>query len=701
MKHRIEREFAGRTLVLETGRMARQADGAVYVQHGETAVLVTAVAEDERSDLPFFPLTVEYREKAYAAGKVPGGFVKREGKPGDKETVSARQIDRPLRPLFPDDFQNETQIACFIISADQENDADVLGMVGASAALSLSRIPWGGPIAGVRVGRVEGEWVINPTFSQLDYSDCDIVVAGKEDSVVMVEGHAAEISEDELVEALEVGHEAIKELIGLQKELVDAVGGPAETMEWDADAPSEELVRTVREKAEGRVEEAMNLPTKEERSQATSALADRLMEELEEEFPEDLDAVEDVVDDLEKEALRRQVLERGERVDGRDLDEIRPVSCEVGVLPRTHGSALFTRGQTQSLAATTLGTVQDEQRIDNVDVAEEESKSFMLHYNFPPFSVGEVRRFRGPGRREIGHGLLAERALQPLLPAYDDFPYTIRVVSDILESNGSSSMATVCGGSLSMMDAGVPLLKACGGIAMGLVKEGDDTAILTDILGVEDHMGDMDFKVAGTRDGITAIQMDIKVAGIQTSTMLEALERARDARGHILDVMDQTLPDARDEMSEHAPRIFTMQIDPDKIGKVIGPKGKTIRSIQEESGAEINVEDSGVITISAPGGKGGDRAREMIEAIVQDPEVGRIYEGVVKNTTNFGAFVEILPGVEGLCHISELEEQRTEKTEDILEQGDRVRVKLLSINDKGQLELSRRAAMEEEQKQEA
>jgi len=701
MKHRIEREFAGRTLVLETGRMARQADGAVYVQHGETAVLVTAVAEDERSDLPFFPLTVEYREKAYAAGKVPGGFVKREGKPGDKETVSARQIDRPLRPLFPDDFQNETQIACFIISADQENDADVLGMVGASAALSLSRIPWGGPIAGVRVGRVDGEWVINPTFSQLDYSDCDIVVAGKEDSVVMVEGHAAEISEDELVEALEVGHEAIKELIELQHELVDAVGGAPETMEWDADAPSEELVRTVRSRAEGRVEEAMNLPTKEERSQAMSALADQLMEELEEEFPEDLDAVEDVVDDLEKETLRRQVLERGERVDGRDLDEIRSVSCEVGVLPRTHGSALFTRGQTQSLAATTLGTVQDEQRIDNVDVADEESKSFMLHYNFPPFSVGEVRRFRGPGRREIGHGLLAERALQPLLPAYDDFPYTIRVVSDILESNGSSSMATVCGGSLSMMDAGVPLLKPCGGIAMGLIKEGDDTAILTDILGVEDHMGDMDFKVAGTRDGITAIQMDIKVEGIQTSTMLEALHRASEARGHILDVMDQTLPSARDEMSEHAPRIFTMQIDPDKIGKVIGPKGKTIRSIQEESGAEINVEDSGVITISAPGGKGGDRAREMIEAIVQDPEVGRIYEGVVKNTTNFGAFVEILPGVEGLCHISELEEQRTEKTEDILEQGDRVRVKLLSINDKGQLELSRRAAMEEEQKQEA
>ncbi len=700
MTQRIEREFAGRKLVLETGRMARQADGAVYVQHGETAVLVTAVAERERSDLPFFPLTVEYREKMYAAGKVPGGFVKREGKPGDKETVSARQIDRPLRPLFPDSFQNETQIACFVVSADQENDADVLGMLGASAALSLSPIPWEGPIAGVRVGLIDGEWVINPTFSQLEYSETDIVVAGTEESVVMVEGHAVEIDEDTFVEALETAHEAIRELISLQRELVEMAGGAPEPFDWDADESPAGLEEAVEERAADRVEEAMFLPTDEERDEALSALKDELVEELREEYPDHLDDVREAVSDLEKETMRRRILERGERVDGRSLDDIRPVDCEVGILPRTHGSALFTRGETQALVATTLGTVQDEQRIDNVDVGDEASKSFMLHYNFPPFSVGEVRRFRGPGRREIGHGMLAERALQPLLPPYDDFPYTIRVVSDILESNGSSSMATVCGGSLSMMHAGVPLAAPVAGIAMGLVKdaEQDQTAILTDILGVEDALGDMDFKVAGTREGITAIQMDIKAKGLAHSTIREALERAREARLHILDLMNRTISEPR-ELADHAPRIMTMEIDPDKIGKVIGPKGKTIRAIQEESGAEINVEDSGVITISAPGGEGGERARDMIEALVQDPEVGRIYEGVVKNTTDFGAFVEILPGVEGLCHISELEEERTENTEDVLEQGDRVRVKLLSINDKGQLELSKRAVDREREEQ--
>jgi polyribonucleotide nucleotidyltransferase len=700
MTQRIEREFAGRKLVLETGRMARQADGAVYVQHGETAVLVTAVAERERSDLPFFPLTVEYREKMYAAGKVPGGFVKREGKPGDKETVSARQIDRPLRPLFPDDFQNETQIACFVVSADQENDADVLGMLGASAALSLSPIPWAGPIAGVRVGLIDGEWVINPTFSQLEYSETDIVVAGTEESVVMVEGHAVEIDEDTFVEVLETAHEAIRELISLQRELVEMAGGAPEAFDWDADASPAGLEEAVEERAADRVEEAMFLPTDEERNEALSSLKDELVEELREEYPDHLDDVREAVSDLEKKTMRRRILEHGERVDGRSLDDIRPVTCEVGVLPRTHGSALFTRGETQALVATTLGTVQDEQRIDNVDVADEASKSFMLHYNFPPFSVGEVRRFRGPGRREIGHGMLAERALQPLLPPYDDFPYTIRVVSDILESNGSSSMATVCGGSLSMMHAGVPLAAPVAGIAMGLVKdeESDETAVLTDILGVEDALGDMDFKVAGSREGITAIQMDIKAQGLARSTIREALERARDARLHILDLMNRTISEPR-ELADHAPRIMTMEIDPDKIGKVIGPKGKTIRAIQEESGAEINVEDSGVITISAPGGEGGERARDMIEALVQDPEVGRVYEGVVKNTTDFGAFVEILPGVEGLCHISELEEERTENTEDVLEQGDRVRVKLLSINDKGQLELSKRAVDRDREEQ--
>jgi polyribonucleotide nucleotidyltransferase len=695
MAHRIEKEFAGRKLVLETGRMARQADGAILAQYGDTVVLVTAMAERKQSRMPFFPLTVEYRAKTYAAGKFPGGFIKREGRPSDKETVSARQIDRPLRPLFPDDYQNETQVACFIISADQENDADVLGMLGASAALTISPIPWGGPIAGVRVGRVSGEWVINPTFEQLEYSDMDIVVAGTDESIVMVEGASVEISEDDLVAALEVAHVAIRELVAIQHELVQMIGGPPQKFDYPPKAVSQDFETAVRERAASKVEEALALPNKEERNQALSALRESVTDELqgEESFAEHLDDMSSVMKSLEKETMRRQILERGERIDGRGLDDIRPISADVGILPRTHGSALFTRGQTQALCVATLGTIQDEQRIDSIDVREETSKSFMLHYNFPSFSVGEVRPFRGPGRREIGHGMLAERALQSLLPAYDEFPYTIRIVSDILESNGSSSMATVCGGSLSLMDAGVPLRSACAGVAMGLVKEGDKVAILTDILGIEDALGDMDFKVAGTAEGITAIQMDIKIDGLSLDTMREALERARKGRLHILDVMRQTLAEPRTEMSQYAPRIMTIQINPEKIGEVIGPKGKTIRSIQEQTGAQINIEDSGVVTVSSISSEGGEKARAMIEAIVEEPEVGRIYEGVVKNTTTFGAFVEIIPGTEGLCHISELEEGRTERTEDVVQPGDVVQVKLLAVDERGRLKLSRRAAM--------
>jgi polyribonucleotide nucleotidyltransferase len=692
MSQRIERDFHGRKLIIETGRMARQADGAVLVQYGETAVLVTAVAQRKPTHLPFFPLTIEYREKAYAAGKFPGGFIKRESRPGDKETVSARQIDRPLRSLFPEDYKNETQVACFVISADQENDADVLGMLGASAALTLSPIPWDGPIGGVRVGRIDGEWVINPTFEQLDSCDLEIVVAGTADSIVMVEGAMLEISEEEFLEAMNVGHEAVRELIDVQNELLEAVGGAPPRFDYVSMVPDPELTARVEGAAADRVAEALKLPIKEERNQALATLRDELAIEFEAEFPESAGQAKDVVRALEKRIMRQRILDDGERIDGRGLTDVRSISCDVGILPRTHGSALFTRGQTQALAVTTLGTIRDEQRIDSIDVREETSKSFMLHYNFPPFSVGEVRMFRGASRREIGHGMLAERALQSLLPPYEEFPYTVRIVSDILESNGSSSMATVCGGSLSLMDAGVPLRAPCAGVAMGLIQDGDRTAVLTDILGVEDALGDMDFKVAGSKTGITAVQMDNKVGGLSAETMGQALEQAKTARLHILDIMDQTLDEARTEMSQYAPRIITVQINPEKIGEVIGPKGKTIRALQEESGAEINIEDSGIVTISSISGEGGERAREMIEAIAEEPEVGRIYKGVVKNTTTFGAFVEIIPGVEGLCHISELEEGRTEQTEDVVKPGDEVLVKLLSVDDRGRLKLSRRAA---------
>jgi polyribonucleotide nucleotidyltransferase len=696
MAHRIEKQFAGKTLVMETGRMARLADGAVFVQYGDTAVLVTAVAQRRRTHLPFFPLTVEYREKSYAAGKFPGGFIKREGRPGDKETTAARQIDRPLRPLFPDDYRNETQVACFIVSADQENDADVLGLLGASTALMLSPIPWDGPIAGVRIGRVDGEWVINPTFQQLDYSDIDMVVAGSEESIVMVEGASVEVSEADLLEAFEKAHEAIKELIDIQMELVGMAGGKPDLFAYEGADRNVAFESAVEDAAASRIADAYRIADKAEREATLSEIKSDLSESLAEEYPDALEDLSDVFKGIEKKTMRRRIIEDGVRVDGRGLDDIRDITCEVGVLPRAHGSALFTRGQTQALVAITLGSVRDEQRIDSIDTREETSKSFMLHYNFPPFSVGEARPFRGPSRRDIGHGMLAERALQPLLPVYEDFPYTIRVVSDILESNGSSSMASVCGGSLALMHAGVPMRAPCAGVAMGLIKEGDDVAVLTDILGVEDFLGDMDFKVAGTSEGITSIQMDVKIGGLQLSTMRDALERAHKGRMHILDVMSRTLTVAG-PMSEWAPQIVSIKINTEKIGDLIGPKGKTIRAIQEDTGADINVEDDGTVTISAVSGEGGRRAREMVEAITAEPEIGRIYEGVVKNTTTFGAFVEILPGVEGLCHISELEDGRTEKTEDVVNTGDVVRVKLLSVDDRGRMKLSIRAAKEEEE----
>jgi len=690
VKH-VERSFAGRPLRFETGRLAKQAAGSCLLQFGETVVLAAVTVSDTLSTLPFFPLTVEYREKSYAAGKIPGGFLKREGRPSDEEILAGRVIDRSIRPLFPEGFKNEVQVFIYVLSADQENDADVLGVTAASAALTLSKVPWKGPIAAVRVGRVEGAWILNPTFQQLEFSDVDMTVSGSRDSIVMVEGGALELTEAEIVKGLEVAHKGIRELIDAEQELCAEARQPK--MEWTKVEPPEQLVARIKELAEARIAEALNLPEKLERAQALAALRATIEETLAGEFPDNAKDVSTLIEDVEYRTMREQVLSRHERVDGRDLDTVRPITCEVGMLPRTHGSALFTRGQTQALVSVTLGTVNDEQRIDSIDVAEETTKSFMLHYNFPPFSTGEVRPIRGTSRREVGHGALAERALQAVLPPYDQFPYTIRIVSDILESNGSSSMATVSGGSLALFDAGVPVKGACAGIAMGLIKEGDRVAVLTDILGTEDHLGDMDFKVAGTREGVTSIQMDIKIDGLDFRIVSEALERAKKARLHILDIMEQAIPNPRSQLSKYAPRIITMQIRPDKIGDLIGPKGKIIRGIQEQTGAEINVDDNGMVTISAVG-EGGERARDMVAAIVQEPEVGKVYEGVVKSTTAFGAFVEIIPGVEGLLHISELQHGRTERTEDVVKKGDHVRVKLLEVDERGRMRLSRKALLE-------
>ncbi len=688
---RVETNFAGRTLKIESGRLAKQAAGSCLVQFGETVVLAAITVSENVSNLPYFPLTVEYREKAYAAGKIPGGFLKREGRPSDDEVTSARVIDRGVRPLFPEGFKNEVQVFVYVLSADQENDADVLGVVAASTALSLSKVPWNGPIAAVRVGRVEGAWILNPTFQQLEFSDVDLTVSGSRDSIVMVEGGALELTEAEIIKGLEVAHKGIKELLEVADQVVEAVQQPK--MEWTKAEPPPELVARVKALAEDKVSEALTLAEKAERTQALSAIRQTIVEKLAEEFPDKLREIAEVIEGIEYNTMRDRVLNAGERVDGRDLDTVRPIACEVGWLPRTHGSALFTRGQTQALASVTLGTTDDEQRIDSIDVAQETTKSFMLHYNFPPFSTGEVKPVRGTSRREIGHGALAERALQAVLPPYESFPYTIRIVSEVLESNGSSSMATVCSGSLALMDAGVPVKSACAGIAMGLITDGKRTAILTDILGTEDHLGDMDFKVAGTKDGVTSIQMDIKVEKLDWKVISEALEKAKTARLHILDIMHQAMPEPRSQLSKYAPRILTIQIRPDKIGDLIGPKGKTIRGIQEQTGAQINVEDTGVVTISGVG-EAAERARDMVSGLMQEPEVGRVYEGVVKSTTAFGAFVEIIPGVEGLLHISELQHGRTEKTEDVVKKGDHLKVKLLEVDERGRMRLSRKALIE-------
>jgi polyribonucleotide nucleotidyltransferase len=692
--HKIETTFAGRPLIIESGKLARQAAGSVVVRFGDTVVIAAVTVSANQSSLPFFPLTVEYREKTYAAGKFPGGFIKREGRLSDKETLACRIIDRSIRPLFPEGFKNEVQVFVTVVSADQENDADILGACAASWALAVSSIPWNGPLATVRVGRIEGNWILNPTFQQLDVSSLDLIVSGSQDSIVMVEGGAAEVSEGEILDALKVAQRGIRELLGHAKELAKKEGKPK--MPWVKPAGDEALVARVRELAESPMAKAINAKDKAGRAVGLATAKADVQTKLALDFPERARDVAHELEEIEYRVMRKQVLDTGERVDGRDADTVRPIAIETGFLPRTHGSALFTRGQTQALVVVTLGTSDDEQRIDSIDVSRETTKSFMLHYNFPPYSTGEVRMIRGTSRREIGHGMLAERALQPLLPDFEGFPYTLRVVSEIMESNGSSSMASVCGGSLALMDAGVPMKAACAGVAMGLIKDGDKVAILTDILGSEDHLGDMDFKVAGTEQGITSIQMDIKIEGLDLKLMEDALSRAKKGRLHILGEMKKALTAARADLSPFAPRIITIQIKPDKIGDVIGPKGKTIRGIQDATGAKISVDDSGIITIAAVGGEAGQRARDMVAAIVAEPEVGRVYEGPVKSTTAFGAFVEIMPGVEGLLHISELQHGRVEKTEDVVKKGDVVKVKLLEVDDRGRMKLSRKALIPKE-----
>ncbi len=692
MTHHLEHTFAGRRLTIETGRMAKQAAGSALVQFGDTMVLAAVTVSNKTSALGFFPLTVEYREKTYAAGKIPGGFIKREGRPHDAEILAARIIDRSIRPLFPEGFKNEVQVFVYVISADQENDADVLGLIAASYALSSSCIPFEGPIAGVRVARVAEKWVLNPTFQQFAYSDMEIVLAGSSDSIVMVEGGALEVSEADMLEALSIGHNGIRELIGLQNDLLARAGRP-EKMAWTRTEVPADVVQAVRAAAEGRIQAALNQKEKHTRVQAVEEVKRSVGETLSAELPEAAPFVHGLLDDLEYDALRAQVLGTGRRVDGRAPNEVRPIAIDTSVLPRAHGSALFTRGQTQALVSCTLGTADDVQRLDSIDAAAETTKSFMLHYNFPSFSTGEVRPVRSTSRREIGHGNLAERALQGVLPPFEEFPYTVRIVSDILESNGSSSMASVCGGSLALFGAGVPTRAAVAGVAMGLIKTGDKYAILTDILGTEDHLGDMDFKVAGTEAGITSIQMDIKIAGLDLQIMKEALAQAREGRLHILGEMQKALDAPRPDLSPYAPRIVTMSINPEKIGDLIGPKGKTIRGIQEETGAELTVDDSGTVTIAAVGGSAMERARQMVAAITAEPVVGETYEGTVKSTTAFGAFVEIIPGTEGLLHISEMQHARTERTEDVVKKGDRVTVKLIDRDERGRLRLSRKALM--------
>lgn len=685
-----EVEIGGKTFSIETGRYARQANGAVMVRYGDTMVLVTAVASEEvKEDQDFFPLQVEYREKTSAAGKIPGGYIKREGRPTEKEILSARLCDRPIRPLFPHNFMNETQVIAMVLSYDGENDADVLAACGASAALTISDIPFDGPMGEVRVGRVDGRFVINPTHQQLEVSDIELVVAGTGDSIMMVEGEAKEVSEAEMLEALKFAQTEIRKIVELQLELQKEAG----KAKWAVSEKviDENLKNDVNELAFENLKSIVySVLTKEERSAKNKELAEFVKASLAERYPEQEKVIAELLHDMEKDLMRQRILTEGIRLDGRRTTDIRPITIETSLLPRTHGSALFTRGETQSLTTVTLGTKNDEQLVDGL--LQEYTKKFMLHYNFPPFSVGEVGRMTGVSRREIGHGNLAERSLKMVFPSEDVFPYTVRVISDILESNGSSSMATVCAGSLAMMDAGIPIKAAVSGIAMGLVKEGEQYAILSDILGNEDHLGDMDFKVAGTSKGITGLQMDIKIQGISFEVMEKALAQAKEGRMKILEIMNQAISEPRPHLSPYAPRLITMKIDTDQIGLVIGPGGKTIQGMQRLFGVEIVIDEDGTVNIASPNRENAQKCKEYIKKLTATPEVGEIYEGVVTKIMDFGAFVEILPGKEGLLHISQIDNKRVNKVSDYFKVGDKVIVKLLRIED-GKLSLSRKEVL--------
>ncbi len=693
MKEIVSTKWGGRDFILETGHLAKQANGSVVARYGETVVLVTAVASREpRQGIDFFPLSVDYIEMTYAAGKIPGGFFKREGRPSEREVLTSRFIDRPLRPLFPKGFKNEVQIIATVLSVDGENDPDMVAMSAASAALEISDIPFNGPIAGVRVGHVNGEFVVNPNINTIKDSLIDVIVAGSRDAVVMVEGGAKAVSESMLIEAIEFAHNSIREVLSMQDDLRARSGKTK--MDVPEDLIAAEIDSRVRAEAEDKMMRALEKTVKQERSGAVKDVFSSVTEQLEEEFPENIPQVKAVIEQIEKSIIRNNILKKNRRLDGRTHRDIREISCEVGILPRTHGSALFTRGETQALASTTLGTAQDEQRIDSL--TEDKTKAFMLHYNFPPYSVGEVKFLRSPGRREIGHGALAERSIAPVLPDAEVFPYTIRIVSEVLESNGSSSMATVCGSILSLMDAGIPIKQPVAGIAMGLVKEGDEYVILSDILGDEDHVGDMDFKVAGTADGITAIQMDIKITGITHEIFSKALEQAKEGRLHILAMMNKTISSPRAEVSPRAPRIVNIQIRPDKVSTIIGPGGKTIRNIIAQTGVKIDVDDTGKITVASSDKDSIDQAVAMIGLLVEEAEVDKIYLGKVKTITDFGAFVEILPGIDGLVHISQLENERVKSVRDVLSEGDEVLVKVLEIDSNGKIRLSRKAVLSED-----